>query len=116
MSIVDKLFVNVGRVLVSFENEDKSKGGIILVPTSQGQGVQTATVVRVGEVRTVDGVPTASHLEVGEKVLVDRISAQAKLKLDDVEYFVFRHEDIIASYRDTSFDAGTQYLCQFQDD
>ena len=77
------------------ENEETSKGGILL-PESAKEKQETAIVVALGTgSKTKDGKDIPIPVAVGDTILMDKYSAQ-EVTVDDEEYIIVKSEDIIA--------------------
>ena len=81
-------------VIQSLETEEVTKGGIIL-PGSAKEKPQMAEVIAVGPGGVVDGKDVTMYVNVGDKVIYSKY-AGTEVKLDDKEYIVVRHNDILA--------------------
>jgi len=83
------------RVVVKrLEQEEKSKGGII-IPDTAKEKPQEAEVVAVGPgVRDEQGRIHALDVRVGDKILFGKWSG-TEIKLDGVEHLVLKESDII---------------------
>ena len=81
-------------VVVSIENEEVVKGGIVL-PTAAKEKPQMAEVISVGPGGIVDGKEVTMYVEVGDKVVISNY-AGTEVKLDGEEYKIVRHNDILA--------------------
>ena len=81
-------------VLKQIEEEEKTKGGIIL--TSAGQEKpQVYEVIVVGPGGFIDGQEVEMEVEAGDKVLMGKY-AGTTVKLDGEEYTIVRQSDILA--------------------
>lgn len=77
------------------EQEEKTKGGIIL-PDSAKQKQETAVVVAIGPgTKTKDGEKIPVPVAVGDTILMDKYAGQ-EVTIDDEEYIIVRGDDIIA--------------------
>jgi chaperonin GroES len=77
------------------EEEQKTKGGII-VPDTAKEKPQQAVVVAVGPGRTSDeGKRIAPEVKKGDKVLFGKYSG-TEITMGDEEYLILREEDILA--------------------
>ena len=81
-------------VVVSIENDEVIKGGIVL-PTAAKEKPQMAEVVSVGPGGVVDGKEVVMHVKRGDKVIYSKY-AGTEVKLDDKEYLIVRQNDILA--------------------
>jgi chaperonin GroES len=82
------------RILVQrLEEEEKTKGGII-IPDTAKEKPQQGKVVGVGEGKLLDnGSRTAPAVKVGETVLFGKYSG-TEIKIDGQEYLILREDDI----------------------
>ena len=77
------------------EEEQKTKGGII-VPDTAKEKPQQAVVVAVGPGRVSDeGKRIAPEVKKGDKVLFGKYSG-SEITMGDEEYLILREEDILA--------------------
>ena len=81
-------------VVVSIENEEVVKGGIVL-PTAAKEKPQLAEVVAVGPGGVVDGKEVQMYIKPGDKVIYSKY-AGTEVKLDDKEYLIVRQSDVLA--------------------
>ena len=81
-------------VLRQVENEEVSKGGIILTNAAK-EKPQMAEVLAVGPGGMVDGKEVTMTVKVGDKVITSKYSG-TEVKVDDEEYTVVRQSDILA--------------------
>ena len=81
-------------VLKSVELEETTKSGIILAASAQ-EKPQVAEVVAVGPGGVIDGKDIKMYVKVGDKVITSKYSG-TEVKIDDVEYVIVRHSDILA--------------------
>ena len=81
-------------VVVSIENEELVKGGIVL-PTAAKEKPQMAEVISVGPGGIVDGKEIKMYVKEGDKVICSKYSG-TEVKLDDKEYLIVRQGDILA--------------------
>ena len=83
------------RILVKrLEQEQKTKGGIIIPDTAQ-EKPQEAEVVAVGDGRVLeDGSKRRLELKVGEKILFTKYSG-TEIKLDGTEHLILKEEDVL---------------------
>ena len=84
------------RVLVKrLEEEQKSKGGIIIPDTAKEKPIE-GEVVAVGNGRTLDdGTVRALDVKAGDKVLFGKYSG-TEVKIDGEERLILREDDILA--------------------
>ncbi len=84
------------RVLVQrIEEEEKSKGGII-IPDTAKEKPQEGKVVAVGPGRLdEDGKRTPLSVKPGDRVLFGKY-AGSEIEVDDENYLIMREEDILA--------------------
>lgn len=84
------------RVLVKrVEEEDKTKGGIIIPDTAKEKPIQ-AKVVAVGSGRKdKDGKVHALEVKEGDRVLFSKYSG-TEVKIDGEEHLIMREDDILA--------------------
>jgi len=83
------------RVLVKrLEQEQKTKGGIIIPDTAQ-EKPQEAEIVAVGDGRVLeDGSKKRLELKVGERILFSKYSG-TEIKLEGVEHLILKEEDVL---------------------
>ncbi len=83
------------RILVKrVEQEQKTKGGIIIPDTAQ-EKPQEAEVVAVGEGRVLEnGTKRTLDLKVGERILFSKYSG-TEIKLNDIEHLIIKEEDVL---------------------
>jgi chaperonin GroES len=88
------------RVLVKrLEEEEKTKGGII-IPDTAKEKPQQGKVVAVGNGRTTeDGKVIPMNVKVGEKVLFQKYSG-SDIKIEGEEYLILREEEILGIIED----------------
>ena len=83
------------RVVVKLvEEEETTKGGIILAPSAK-EKPQIAAVIAVGPGGIVDGKEVTMTVKVGDKVITSKYSG-TEVKMDGVEYTIVRQGDILA--------------------
>lgn len=84
------------RILVKrIEEEDKSKGGII-IPDSAKEKPQEGEVVAVGKGKLLDdGKIAPLELKAGDKILFGKY-AGTEVKMEGEEHLIMREDDIIA--------------------
>ena len=81
-------------VLKQLEAEETTKSGIILTSKSQ-EKPQEAEVIAVGPGGVVDGKEVSMQVTVGQKVIYSKY-AGTEVKLEDEEYIIVKHNDILA--------------------
>ena len=83
------------RVLVQrFEEEQKSKGGII-IPDTAKEKPQEGKVIAVGKGKILDdGKVVALDVKVGDKILFSKY-AGSEVKIEGDEYSIMREDDIL---------------------
>ena len=83
------------RILVKrIEEEEKSKGGII-IPDTAKEKPQEGVVVSVGKGKVADdGKLIEMEVKEGDKVLFGKYSG-TEVKLDGVEHLIMREDDIL---------------------
>lgn len=81
-------------VLLPKENQEETKGGIIL-PTAAQEKSQLATVVAVGQGGELDGKKIEIQVKVGDSVLYAKYSG-TEITVEDKKYVVVRQADILA--------------------
>lgn len=88
------------RVLVKrLEEEEKTKGGII-IPDTAKEKPQQGKIVAVGNGRvTEDGKVIPMNVKVGEKVLFQKYSG-SDIKIEGEEYLIMREEEILGIIED----------------
>ncbi len=88
------------RVLVKrLEEEEKTKGGII-IPDTAKEKPQQGKIVAVGNGRTTeDGKVIPLSVNVGEKVLFQKYSG-SDIKIEGEEYLILREEEILGIIED----------------
>ena len=82
-------------VVVSIENEEVVKGGIVL-PTAAKEKPQMAEVVSVGPGGVVDGKEVVMNVKAGQKVIYSKY-AGTEVKVDGNELIIVRQSDILAT-------------------
>ena len=75
------------------EEEEKSKGGII-IPDTAKEKPQQGMVEAVGSGKIEDGKKIESELKKGDKILFGKYSG-SEVKIGDVEYLIMREEDVL---------------------
>lgn len=88
------------RVLVKrLEEEEKTKGGII-IPDTAKEKPQQGKIVAVGNGRTTeDGKVIPLNVKVGEKVLFQKY-AGSDIKIEGEDYLILREEEILGIIED----------------
>lgn len=82
------------RVIVKrIEEEDKSKGGII-IPDTAKEKPQEGLVVSVGPGRNEDGNLIAPEVKAGNRILFSKY-AGTEIQLNDEEHLIMREDDIL---------------------
>ena len=81
-------------VLKQLVAEETTKSGIVL-PGQAKEKPQQAEVIAVGPGGIVDGKEVVMQVKVGDKVIYSKY-AGTEVKIDDVEYIIVRHSDILA--------------------
>ena len=82
------------RVIVKrIEEEEKSKGGII-IPDTAKEKPQEGLVVSVGSGRHEDGKLIAPDVKAGNRILFSKY-AGTEIKLNDEEHLIMREDDIL---------------------
>jgi chaperonin GroES len=83
------------RVIVKrLEEEQKTKGGIIIPDTAKEKPVE-GEVVAVGKGKvTDDGKVVKPEVSVGDRVLFSKYGG-TEVKIDGVDYLIMREEDIL---------------------
>lgn len=76
------------------ENDEKTKGGILL-PTVAQEKSQLARVVAVGNGGEIDGKKIEMVVKVGDQVLYSKY-AGTEITVEDKKYIVVRQADILA--------------------
>ena len=88
------LFDNI--IVKRIEEDEKTKGGIILPDTVDKEKPQKGEVIAVGDGKTTDdGKKIAMQVKVGDKVLFRKYSPD-EIKMDNEEYLVMTQNDVIA--------------------
>ncbi|MDI3546840.1 MAG: chaperonin GroES [Halanaerobiales bacterium] len=82
------------RVVIKFvEEEEKTKGGIVLPDTAKEEKPQQGEIIAIGKgCCPEEGEP---EIKVGDMVVFDKY-AGTKITLDDQEYVIVKLEDILA--------------------
>lgn len=81
-------------VLKQLVAEETTKSGIVL-PGQAKEKPQQAEVVAVGPGGVVDGNEVKMEVKAGDKVIYSKY-AGTEVKVDDTEYIIVRHSDILA--------------------
>jgi chaperonin GroES len=83
------------RVIVKrFEEEGKTKGGIIIPDTAKEKPVE-GIVVAVGKGKTAeDGKLIKPDVKAGDRILFTKYSG-TEVKIDGVEHLIMREDDIV---------------------
>jgi chaperonin GroES len=83
------------RVIVKrLEEENKSKGGIIIPDTAKEKPAQ-GEVMAVGDGKVLDnGTKLGMNVKVGDKVLFSKYGG-TEVKIEGDEYLIMREEDIL---------------------
>ena len=81
-------------VLKQLEAEETTKSGIVL-PGQAQEKPQQAEVIAVGPGGVVDGKEVKMEVAVGDKVIYSKY-AGTEVKLENEEYIVVKHGDILA--------------------
>jgi chaperonin GroES len=82
------------RIIVKrIEEEDKSKGGII-IPDTAKEKPQQGKVIAVGPGRREDGKVLPLDVKAGDKVLFAKYSG-TEFKLDGEEHLILREDDVL---------------------
>ncbi len=81
-------------VLKQVVAEETTKSGIVLPGTAK-EKPQQAEVVAVGPGGNVDGKEVTMLVKPGDTVIYSKY-AGTEVKLDDVEYIIVKHSDILA--------------------
>lgn len=87
---VKKFIPNQGRVLVKPLNSDKSRGGIILPPTSTKEFPKRGIVVAAGKFADNEN---AEQYQVGNLIMYSSYSG-TEVSIDGVDYLLMRYGDI----------------------
>lgn len=81
-------------VLKQLVAEETTKSGIVL-PGQAKEKPQQAEVIAVGPGGVVDGNEVKMEVKAGDKVIYSKY-AGTEVKIDDVDYIIVRHSDILA--------------------
>jgi len=88
------LFDNI--IVKRIEEEEKTKGGIVLPETIDKEKPQKGEVIAVGEGKIADnGNKVEMQVKVGDKILFRKYSPD-EIKVDNEEYLVMAQNDVIA--------------------
>ena len=83
------------RVLVErVEQEDRTKGGIIIPDTAQEKPMEGKVVSVGGGARNENGQVVALDVKKGDKVLIGKWSG-TEITLDNVDYVIVKESDIM---------------------
>jgi chaperonin GroES len=84
------------RVLVKRLEETEQTVGGIIIPDSAKEKPQQAEVVAVGDGKILDsGERIALEVKAGDRILFGKYSG-SDIKIDGVEYLIFREDEILA--------------------
>jgi chaperonin GroES len=89
------------RILIkplSLEEMNTTASGIIIPDTVSKEKPEQGTVVAVGEGRWENGKRLPMSIKVGDKVVFSRYGYE-EVKLDGVEYYILKEENILAVIR-----------------
>ena len=89
------------RILLKPFSADEMKttvSGIIIPDTVSKEKPEQGTVVAIGEGRWEDGKRVPMSIKVGDKVVFSRYGYE-EVKLDEVEYYILKEENILAIIR-----------------
>ena len=81
-------------VLKQLAAEETTKSGIVL-PGQNKEKPQQAEVIAVGPGGVVDGKEIKMEVKVGDQVVYSKY-AGSEIKLEDEEYIIVKHNDILA--------------------
>lgn len=88
------LFDNI--IVKRIEEEEKTKGGIVLPETIDKEKPQKGEVIAIGEGKVANnGDKIAMQVKVGDQVLFRKYSPD-EIKVDGEEYLVMTQSDVIA--------------------
>jgi chaperonin GroES len=84
------------RVMVRrLEEEESTRGGIIIIPDAAKEKPQQAEVVAVGNGKLMDdGQRAAMDVTAGDRILFGKYSG-AEVKIDGEEYLILREDEIL---------------------
>jgi chaperonin GroES len=84
------------RVMVRrLEEEESTRGGIIIIPDAAKEKPQQAEVVAVGNGKLMDdGQRAAMDVKAGDRILFGKYSG-AEVKIDGEEYLILREDEIL---------------------
>ena len=77
---------------------NKTASGIIIPDTVSKEKPEQGTVIAVGEGRWEEGKRVPMSVKVGDKVVFSRYGYE-EVKLDGVEYYILKEENILAVIR-----------------
>jgi len=80
---------------ISAEEMNTTLSGIIIPDTVSKEKPEQGTVVAVGEGKWDDGVRVPMSVKVGDRVVFSRYGYD-EVKLDGVEYYILKEENILA--------------------
>ncbi len=84
-----------GIILKRLEEEEKTKGGIIIPDTAKEKPIE-GRVIAVGDGRIKeDGTKIPLEVKVGDRVLFSKYGG-TEIKIDGEEHLMMREEDILA--------------------
>ncbi len=82
-------------IVKRFDEEEKTKGGIIIIPDNAKEKPQQGEVIAVGNGKVLeDGKKLPLEVKKGDRVLFGKYSG-TEIKIDGVEYLMMREEDIL---------------------
>jgi chaperonin GroES len=84
------------RVMVRrLEEEESTRGGVIIIPDAAKEKPQQAEVVAVGNGKLMDdGQRAALDVKAGDRILFGKYSG-AEVKIDGEEYLILREDEIL---------------------
>ena len=86
-------------VVKRIEEEDKTKGGII-IPDSAKEKPQEGRVVAIGDGKTLEsGQKAPLTVKPGDKILFGKYSG-TEIKIDGEEHLILREDDVLAIVQD----------------
>ncbi len=80
---------------ISQEDLNTTASGIIIPDTVSKEKPEQGTVIAVGEGRWEGGKRVPMNIKVGDKVVFSRYGYE-EVKLDGVEYYILKEENILA--------------------
>jgi chaperonin GroES len=83
---------------ISQEDLNTTVSGIIIPDTVSKEKPEQGTVIAVGEGRWENGKRVPMNIKVGDKVVFSRYGYE-EVKLDGVEYYILKEENILAVIR-----------------